>query len=90
MRKVAVKSALSGAALAAALDLYTQRKGLRTKKDYQKGRGAIAALSGAIGGAALSKLLKQIAREAGHEAGRSATIGAKGKMSWLGRKVAFK
>jgi len=85
MKKVAVKSALSGAALASALDLYSQRD----TAGYKKSRGAISALSGALGGVALSRLLKQVAKETGREAGAAATAGARGKMSWLGRQ-AFK
>jgi hypothetical protein len=85
MKKVAVKSALSGAALASALDLYSQRN----TAGYKKSRGAIAALSGALGGAALARLLKQIAKETGREAGAAATSAAKGRMSWVGRQ-AFK
>ncbi len=80
MKKVAVKSALSGAALAAAVDLFSQRK-----EKYKKGRGATAAAAGAIGGVALSRLMKQIARESS----KAATGEAKKNLSYVGKKIVF-
>ena len=88
-KKAAVKPAISGAALAAALDLFSQRKHISKEtphKDYKKARGATAAISGAVGGVALARLLKHIASTSG----KAAAEGAKGELSALGKKIVFK
>ncbi len=92
MNKTA-KAPISGAALAAAMDLYTQRKNIGKDtpvKDYNKARGIVAALSGAIGGAAASKLIKSLSAKGGASAAEAAIRVAKKDMTLLGRKAVFK
>ena len=92
MNKIA-KAPISGAALAAALDLYTQRKNIGKDtplKDYNKARGVVAALSGALGGAAASKLIKSLSAKGGASAAEAALGVAKKDMSFLGRKALLK
>ena len=87
-----LRAGISGAALAAALDLYSQRKKLQKDptRGYKRTRGVIAALAGALGGVAVSKLVRGLGATAGDSAATAATRKVKRDMGYIPQKVLFK